>query len=138
MFQKLLARTGFALMLAALVAGTAAPAFAGATTTSSKLGGTWAGSYTGRYAGTFTIHWTQTRSRLNGTIALSNPHGTYTITGSVNGTGIKFGAVGVGALYSGSVSASGTSMSGNWTSGPAKGSWKAHKVLTRSPAGVAS
>ena len=91
---------------------------------------------TGGYAGTFTIHWTQTTSRqiasrLNGTIALSNPRGTYTITGSVNGTGIKFGAVGVGALYSGSVSASGLSMSGNWTSGPAHGSWRAHKVLTR-------
>src|SRR4051812_23395105 len=120
------------LCFAVLIAGvcsTAAFAFAG-TTQTPKLGGMWSGSYTGRYAGTFTIQWTQTTSRLRGTIALSNPHGTYTITGSVNGGGIKFGAVGVGALYSGSVSRSGLSMSGNWTSGPAHGSWKAHKVLT--------
>jgi hypothetical protein len=96
------------LWLAVLVASsccTAALAFTGATQ-STTLGGTWSGSYTGGYAGTFTIHWTQSRSKLNGTIALSKPHGTYTITGSVNGTGIKFGAVGVGALYSGSVSSS--------------------------------
>ena len=119
-----------ALWVAVLVASlcsTAALAFTGATQ-STKLGGTWSGSYTGGYAGTFTIHWTQSRSRLTGTIALSNPHGTYNITGSVNGTGIKFGAVGVGALYSGSVSASGLSMSGHWTSGPVRGAWKAHKL----------
>ena len=94
----------FAVLMAG-VCSTAALAFAG-TTQTPKLGGTWSGSYTGGYAGTFTIHWTQTTSRqiasrLHGTIALSNPRGTYTITGSVNGTGIKFGAVGVGALYSG-------------------------------------
>ena len=123
-----------ALWVAVLVAGlcsTAAFAFTGAAQ-SVKLAGTWSGSYTGGYSGTFTLHWTQSRSRLKGTIALSNPHGTYNITGSVNGTGIKFGAVGVGALYSGSVSASGLSMSGRWTSGPAKGAWKAHKLLTPS------
>ena len=127
-------RSVVALWVAVLVASsysTAALAFTGATQPT-KLGGTWSGSYTGGYAGTFTIQWTQSRSRLTGTIALSNPHGTYTITGSVNGTGIKFGAVGVGALYSGSVSASGLSMSGRWTSGPAKGAWKAHKLLTPS------
>ena len=119
-----------ALWVAVLVAGlwsTAALAAAGATE-SPKLGGAWSGSYTGGYAGTFTIHWTQSRSSLKGTIALSNPHGTYNITGSVNGTGIKFGAVGVGALYSGSVSTSGRSMSGHWTSGPVRGTWKANKL----------
>jgi hypothetical protein len=123
-----------ALWLAVLVASsccTAALAFTGATTPT-KLGGTWSGSYTGGYAGSFTIHWKQARSKLTGTIALSNPHGTYTITGSVNGTGIKFGAVGVGALYSGSVSSSGLSMAGHWTSGPARGAWNAHKVSARS------
>jgi len=120
------------LWVAVLVAAscsTAALAFTRAAQ-SVKLGGTWSGSYTGGYSGTFTIQWTQSRSRLQGKIALSNPHGTYNITGSVTGTGIKFGAVGVGALYSGSVSASGLSMSGRWTSGPARGGWKAHKVLT--------
>ena len=98
-------RSVVALWVAVLVAGscsTAAFAFTGAAQ-SVKLAGTWSGSYTGGYSGTFTLHWTQSRSRLKGTIALSNPHGTYNITGSVNGTGIKFGAVGVGALYSGSV-----------------------------------
>ena len=123
-----------ALWVAVLVACsccTAALAVADATQ-SINLGGAWSGSYTGGYSGTFTIHWTQSRSRLTGTIALSNPHGTYNITGSVTGTGIKFGAVGVGALYSGSVSASGLSMSGKWTSGPARGAWKAHKLLTPS------
>jgi len=127
-----------ALWVAVLVAtscSTAALAAAGATQ-SINLGGTWSGSYTGGYSGTFTIHWTQSRSRLKGTITLSNPHGTYNISGSVNGTGINFGAVGVGALYSGSVSASGLSMSGHWTSGPASGAWKAHKLLTASKAKV--
>ena len=129
-------RSVVALWVAVLVASscsTAALAFTGATQPT-KLGGTWSGSYTGGYAGTFTIQWTQSRSRLTGTIALSNPHGTYTITGSVNGTGIKFGAVGVGALYSGSVSASGLSMAGTWTSGRVKGGWKAHRLPARSKA----
>ena len=93
-----------------------------------KLGGTWSGSYTGGYSGTFTIQWTQSRSRLQGKIALSNPHGTYNITGSVNGTKINFGAVSVGAVYTGSLSRSGLSMSGKWTSGTYKGTWRAHKV----------
>ena len=133
-------RRAVALWVAFLVAGlctTAAFAFTGAAQ-SVKLAGTWSGSYAGGYSGTFTLHWTQSGSRLKGTIALSNPHGTYNITGSVNGTGIKFGAVGVGALYSGSVAASGLSMSGRWTSGPAKGTWKAHKLLTPTKVKVTS
>ena len=128
------------LWVAVLVAGlcsTAALAFTAAAQ-SVNLAGTWSGSYTGGYSGTFTLHWTQSGSKLKGTIALSKPHGTYNITGSVNGTGIRFGAVGVGALYSGSVAASGLSMSGKWTSAPAKGMWKAHKVLTPSKVKVPS
>jgi hypothetical protein len=115
------------VFVAAASSSTAALAAAGATE-SPKLGGAWSGSYTGGYAGTFTIHWAQSRSSLKGTIALSNPRGSYNITGSVKGTGIKFGAVGVGALYSGSVSTSGRSMSGHWSSGPVRGTWKAHKL----------
>ena len=93
-------RTIVALGVAVLVASLCSTAaLAARATQSTKLGGAWSGSYSGGYAGTFTIHWTQTRSSLKGTIALSNPHGTYNITGSVNGTGIKFGAVGVGALF---------------------------------------
>lgn len=122
-------RRTVALWAAVLVASLCSTAaLAARATQSTKLGGAWSGSYSGGYAGTFTIHWTQSRSSLKGTIALSNPHGTYNITGSVNGTGIKFGAVGVGALYSGSVSTSGRSMSGHWTSGPVRGTWKAHKL----------
>jgi len=117
------------VVLVAASCSAGALASAGATQ-SLKLGGTWSGSYTGGYSGTFTLHWTQTRSRLKGTITLSNPYGTYNITGSVNRRAIKFGAVGVGALYTGSVSALGLSMSGNWTSGPVSGTWTAHRLLT--------
>ena len=126
-----------ALWVVVVVSSCGGVAFAAVgATQASNLAGTWSGSYKGGYAGTFTIHWRQSRSRLNGTITLSNPHGTYNITGRVNGTGIKFGAVGVGALYSGSVSTSGLSMSGHWTSGPASGTWKAHKLPTRNKANV--
>jgi hypothetical protein len=118
-------------VLVAASCSAAALASAGATQPL-KLGGTWSGSYEGPYTGTFTLRWRQARSRLRGTITLSSPQGTYNITGSVHGTAIKFGAVGVGALYSGSVSGLGLSMSGNWTSGPASGTWKAHKLLTAS------
>lgn len=126
----------FAVLLAAACSA-AAVASAG-TPHSLKLGGTWSGSYEGAYTGKFTLRWTQIRSRLRGTITLSNPHGTYRITGSIKGTAIKFGAVGVGALYSGSVSASGLSMSGDWTSGPGSGTWKAHKLLTTTKVKVKS
>jgi hypothetical protein len=119
----------WAVVVMAATCSAAALASAGMTQ-SLKLGGTWSGSYQGAYTGSFTLHWRQTRSRLRGTITLSNPHGTYRITGSVKGTAIKFGAVGVGALYSGSVSASGLSMSGDWTSGPGSGTWNAHKLRT--------
>jgi hypothetical protein len=122
-------RSIVALWVVALVAGLCSSAtFAARGVQSIKLAGAWSGSYSGGYAGMFIIHWTQSGSSLKGTIALSNPHGTYPITGSVTGTGIKFGAVGVGAVYSGSVSTSARSMSGHWTSGPARGTWKAHKL----------
>ncbi|HEX4519885.1 MAG TPA: hypothetical protein VH063_09930 [Gaiellaceae bacterium] len=92
----------------------------------SALAGTWSGHYSGGYSGTFTLHWTQTGSKLAGTIKLSLPHGTYTVTGSVNGSAIKFGAVGAGATYTGSVS--GKSMSGSYRALPSGGSWSATKT----------
>ena len=92
----------------------------------SKLAGTWSGTYSGAYAGTFTLHWEQSGSGLTGSIRLSSPKGTYPITGSVRGTSIKFGAVGAGATYTGSVS--GRSMSGRYKSGPRGGAWSAHKI----------
>lgn len=93
-----------------------------------KLAGTWAGSYSGASTGTFTLHWTQSGSSLIGSITLSNPRGKFPITGNVRGSSIKFGTVaGGGVTYSGSVSSSGTSMTGKWKSGAAAGSWTAHK-----------
>src|SRR5215468_9746117 len=54
----------------------------GLATTSSAVGssklnlaGTWSGKYSGAFSGTFKLHWTQTGSRLKGTIVLSNPTG---------------------------------------------------------------
>jgi ABC-type phosphate transport system substrate-binding protein len=93
--------------------------------TKSKLAGKWKGHYSGAVSGHFTIHWRQTGSQLHGNITLSNPQGTYGISGSVRDGKIKFGAVSVGAKYKGKVR--GTSMSGTWTSGRGGGSWSATK-----------
>lgn len=115
------------ILAAALLAACCA-AGAGAAVGSSqpKLAGTWSGTYSGAYSGTFTLHWKQTGSRLTGSIKLSRPSGTYPITGSVTGSSIRFGAVGAGATYTGSVS--GWSMSGRYKSGPRGGAWSAHRV----------
>jgi hypothetical protein len=94
--------------------------------TGNSLTGTWSGTYGGAYHGTFTLHWTQSRSRLTGTIKLSNV-GRMNITGIVSGSTIRFGTVGntSAITYSGSVS--GRSMSGTYKTGGAGGSWSAHK-----------
>jgi hypothetical protein len=92
----------------------------------SNLAGKWKGHYGGAVSGHFTIHWTQTGSRLHGNIALSNPKGTYNIGGSVTNGKINFGAVSVGAKYKGHVR--GNSMSGTWTSPQGGGSWSATKA----------
>lgn len=92
----------------------------------SALAGTWSGKYTGAFSGTFTLHWTQKTSHLTGSIKLSNPKGTYAITGSVHGKAIKFGAVGVGATYTGKLS--GKSMSGSYKTPQGGGTWSAHKT----------
>ena len=104
---------------------TAIAAVSSSNTHSSKLAGTWSGKYSGAFSGTFTLHWTQSGSRLSGSIALSNPTGRYSISGSVHASAIKFGAVGVGATYTGSVS--GNSMSGSYKSPQGGGRWSAHK-----------
>ena len=91
----------------------------------SKLAGTWSGRYSGAFSGTFTLRWTQSGSRLRGSIVLSNPGGRYGITGSVHGRAIKFGAVGAGATYTGSVS--GKSMSGSYKTPQGGGKWSARK-----------
>jgi len=92
----------------------------------STLSGTWSGKYSGGYNGTFTLHWTQSGSKLIGTIKLSQPSGTFSINGSVHGSAISFGAVGAGATYTGSVS--GKSMSGSYKALPKGGSWSAKKT----------
>jgi hypothetical protein len=93
-----------------------------------SLAGTWTGKYSGAFSGTFTLNWKQSGSTLSGSITLSRPPGNYTVTGSVSGTAISFGAVSAGAKYSGSVSSKGTSMSGTYTSPMGGGSWSAHKT----------
>jgi len=93
-----------------------------------ELGGTWSGNYHGsRFSGSFTLNWTQTGTKLSGSLKLSDPSGTYNCTGTINGSSIHFGAVSVGANYTGSVSNKGRSMSGNWTSPVDSGSWSASK-----------
>ena len=103
-----------------------ATAIASASSTRPHLAGTWSGRYSGAYKGTFTLRWRQSGSKLNGSIALSYPHGTYPISGSVNGNSIRFGAVGAGATYTGSVS--GKSMSGRYRTATGGGTWSAHKT----------
>ena len=117
-----------AAFLALACCGTALAAASSSSShaaTSSKLAGKWTGHYGGAVSGHFTLHWRKTGSRLRGTITLSNPNGTYGISGSVNQGKIKFGAVSVGAKYKGKVR--GTSMSGTWTSPQGGGSWSATK-----------
>ena len=92
----------------------------------SSLAGTWSGHYSGAFSGTFTLHWTKSGSSLHGSITLSNPSGKYSVSGSVHGSAIKFGAVGVGATYTGSVS--GKSMAGAYNTPHGGGSWSAHKT----------
>jgi hypothetical protein len=96
------------------------------TTHAGTLSGTWSGHYSGGYNGTFILHWTQSGSKLTGTIKLSQPSGTFSITGSVHASTISFGAVGAGATYTGSVS--GKSMSGKYQALPKGGSWSATKT----------
>jgi hypothetical protein len=111
----------FAALLATWSCGTAAARVGHHAT----LAGAWSGHYSGAYSGSFTIHWRESGSSLRGTITLSKPSGTFSITGSVRGAAIKFGAVGAGATYTGSVS--GKSMSGHYKTAQGGGTWSAHK-----------
>jgi hypothetical protein len=77
------------------------------------LSGSWRGTYSGAYTGTFVLRWTQSTSKLTGTINLSTGSGAVTINGAVAGGRIHFGTVGSQAItYTGSVSDS--SMSGQY------------------------
>jgi hypothetical protein len=91
------------------------------------LSGTWSGKYSGAYHGTFTLHWTQTGSRLSGTIKLSTASSRTNVNGALRGSSIRFGTVGSAAItYSGTVS--GKSMSGHYQTPGGGGSWSAHKI----------
>ena len=122
-------RSRIPVVAALLALACSTTALAAGASSSPKLAGTWSGSYSGAYSGKFTLRWTQSGSKLKGTIALSNPQGRYGITGGVRGSAIKFGAVDVGATYTGSVS--GKSMSGHFKTPGGGGTWSAHKVATR-------
>jgi len=121
------------LWLAALLAVCCTATAIGATPptrSTSTLPGTWVGSYSGAFAGTFRFTWAQTGSKLHGSIHLSNPVGSYGISGFVGRDGgVQFGVVGAGATYKGSVS--GNSMSGTYKSPQGTGSWSAHKLVVR-------
>jgi len=91
------------------------------------LSGTWSGRYSGAYHGTFTLHWTQSGSRLSGTIKLSTASSRTSVNGTLRGSSIHFGTVGSAAItYSGTVS--GKSMSGHYQTPGGGGSWSAHKT----------
>jgi hypothetical protein len=94
------------------------------------LAGTWTGTYSGGYNGTFTLHWTQSGSKLTGTIKLTSPAGSFSADGSVTGSTIKFGDVSAGATYTGTVSGTGKSMSmsGTYQALPKGGPWSATKT----------
>ena len=92
-----------------------------------SLSGSWSGKYSGAYKGTFSLHWTQSGSKLNGTIRLSSSRGLLGLKGTVRGGSIRFGTVGgPGITYTGS--ASGRSMSGRYQTPGGGGPWSAHKT----------
>jgi len=94
---------------------------------STSLSGSWSGTYSGAYKGSFTLHWTQSGSKLNGTIRLSSSRGLLGLKGTVRGSSIQFGTVGgPGITYTGS--ASGRSMSGRYQTPGGGGPWSAHRT----------
>lgn len=122
-----IATASIAVLVAVCWGGTALAAAGSSAAHASvpHLAGKWSGHYGGAFSGTFKLQWTQSGSKLHGTIRLSNPGGTYDVSGSVRGKSIKFGAVSVGATYTGSVS--GKTMSGSYKTPGGGGKWSAHK-----------
>lgn len=97
------------------------------TTKVSALSGTWSGNYSGAFSGTFVLNWTQSGSKLSGTIKLSNPSFTLGVSGTVAGSSISFGTVGGSEItYTGSQS--GKSISGSYQTPKGGGSWSAGKT----------
>jgi hypothetical protein len=94
----------------------------------SSLTGTWSGKYSGAYHGTFTLHWTQRKSLLTGTITLPRAGGTMNIKGYTRGSTINFGTVGSGTVVTYTGTVSGSSMSGHYQTPGGGGPWSAHKT----------
>jgi|KBSSwiStaDraftv2_1062776.scaffolds.fasta_scaffold137931_2 hypothetical protein len=102
---------------------------------SAGLSGTWTGTWGNQTpdqsTGTFTLTWSQNGNNLAGTITITGTPclSGGSITGSVSGSTITFGAVQgeVEVKYSGSIA--GQSMSGTYQTdcGNAKGTWNAVK-----------
>src|SRR6476659_4695165 len=118
-----------AVALATLVAAGAVLGgqLSAADAASTSLSGGWSGKYSGAYHGTFTLHWTQSGTKLNGTIRLSTSRGLLGLKGTVRGSSIQFGTVGgPGITYTGS--ASGRSMSGRYQTPGGGGPWSAHRT----------
>jgi hypothetical protein len=98
------------------------------------LSGNWTGQYSGPFNGTFVLHWNETGSALIGSIELTSPRDSLQISGTVTGSSISFGAVGV-VTYTGTVSSDNSvpinlSMSGSYTdiANGHTGSWSATAV----------
>jgi hypothetical protein len=101
------------------------------------LGGTWNGTWQDvtpdQVSGTFALTWTQSGSTLTGTILVKGTPclSSATVSGSVNGSTINFGAVSGThtVVYDGTIS--GTTMKGTYTAPAAcidaKGTWAATK-----------
>ena len=117
-------------------AATAPPTVA-ASNPSTGLTGTWNGTWQDttpdQAGGTFVLMWTQNGTALTGNIVVEGTPclSAATVTGSVNGTSISFGAVsGTNTVsYTGTIS--GSSMQGNYTAPSAcesaQGTWTATK-----------
>ena len=119
-------KTRLALLALAVLA--AVVCCAAALAASSSLTGTWSGNYSGAYHGTFTLHWTQKKSLLTGTITLPRAGGTTNIKGSTRGSTINFGTVGNGTAITYTGTVSGSSMSGHYQTPGGGGPWSAHKT----------
>jgi hypothetical protein len=91
------------------------------------LSGTWSGQYSGKFSGTFNLKWTQTGSKLSGSIVLSSESGKISVRGTHKGTAISFGTVGGGQVITYTGSVSGGSISGTWHTPAGGGSWSAHR-----------
>lgn len=91
------------------------------------LSGSWSGTYSGAFSGTFNLRWTQTGSKLKGTIYISGL-GSSTVDGNISGSSISFGTVGGTNIITYTGTFSSKSMSGSYKTPRGGGPWSAHKT----------